>query len=185
MMKKIYKILPAIIITFFIAVHVNAAQEFVGSKTSNKYHYPTCKWVKEIKPQNLIQFDSPEQATKAGYIPCPTCHPPVPEPEKKTENTIPSSSAKQSPAPTPSLTPEPAPALTPAPAQAPVSNTTARPDAKQRPAPAPAKPFSFNIIWGFLLLLFLYFVPFLPGLFEIMIENVHLPRIKMKKGLTK
>ena len=27
-----------------------AEVEFVGSKTSNKYHYPTCKWVKGISP---------------------------------------------------------------------------------------------------------------------------------------
>ena len=53
-----------------------SATEFWGSKTSNKYHYPTCKWTKQISPSNLIKFRSPEEAQKAGYIPCPVCKPP-------------------------------------------------------------------------------------------------------------
>jgi hypothetical protein len=50
--------------------------EVVGSKTSNKYHYPTCKWVKGIQPWNLIKFKSPGAAQARHYIPCPTCKPP-------------------------------------------------------------------------------------------------------------
>ncbi len=53
-----------------------AEVEVVGSKTSNKYHYPTCKWVKWIKPWNLIKFKSPAEAQSRHYIPCPTCKPP-------------------------------------------------------------------------------------------------------------
>jgi hypothetical protein len=50
--------------------------KYVGSKTSDKYHLPGCKWAGEIKPQNLIHFSSTAEARKRGYIPCPTCHPP-------------------------------------------------------------------------------------------------------------
>jgi hypothetical protein len=50
--------------------------KYVGSKTSNKYHYPGCKWAAEIKPQNLLHFSSTAEAHKRGYIPCPTCLPP-------------------------------------------------------------------------------------------------------------
>ena len=53
-----------------------AEVELVGSKTSNKYHYPTCKWVKWINPGNLIKFKSVEDAQARHYIPCPTCKPP-------------------------------------------------------------------------------------------------------------
>jgi len=31
---------------------------FVGSKNSSAYHYPTCKAVKDIKPENLVKYDS-------------------------------------------------------------------------------------------------------------------------------
>jgi hypothetical protein len=58
------------------------AFKYVGSKTSNKYHYPGCKWAAEIKPQNLIHFSSTAEAHKRGYIPCPTCHPPESDQEK-------------------------------------------------------------------------------------------------------
>ena len=51
--------------------------KYVGSKTSDKYHFPGCKWAGEIKPQNLIHFSSTAEAHKRGYIPCPTCHPPL------------------------------------------------------------------------------------------------------------
>jgi hypothetical protein len=49
---------------------------FVGSKTSNKYHLPACKWAKTIKPSRLIKFKSVEEAQGRYYIPCPVCKPP-------------------------------------------------------------------------------------------------------------
>jgi hypothetical protein len=52
------------------------AVEFVGSKTSNKYHYPTCKFVRWIRPERLIKFKSPADAQAQHYIPCPVCKPP-------------------------------------------------------------------------------------------------------------
>jgi hypothetical protein len=50
--------------------------ELVGSKTSNKYHYPTCKWVKGISPGRIIKFKSVAEAQEHHYVPCPTCKPP-------------------------------------------------------------------------------------------------------------
>jgi hypothetical protein len=52
------------------------AQVFVGSKTSNKYHYPTCKWAQKIRPERLIVFKSVKEAQARHYIPCPVCKPP-------------------------------------------------------------------------------------------------------------
>lgn len=42
---------------------------FVGSKKSNKYHAPTSRCAKQIKPENQICFDSVEQAQSKGYLP--------------------------------------------------------------------------------------------------------------------
>ena len=53
-----------------------ASFKYVGSKTSDKYHYPGCKWAAEIKPEKRIHFSSIAEARKQGYIPCPTCQPP-------------------------------------------------------------------------------------------------------------
>jgi hypothetical protein len=50
--------------------------EFVGSKTSNKYHYPTCKWARTIQPGKLIKFKSAADAQARHYKPCPVCKPP-------------------------------------------------------------------------------------------------------------
>jgi hypothetical protein len=49
---------------------------YVGSKTSNKYHYPTCKWAQKIRPERLIIFKSVQEAQEHHYIPCPVCKPP-------------------------------------------------------------------------------------------------------------
>jgi len=49
---------------------------YVGSITSNKYHYPDCKWAAKIKPYKLRTFHSVKEAREKGYIPCPTCRPP-------------------------------------------------------------------------------------------------------------
>jgi hypothetical protein len=49
---------------------------YVGSKTSNKYHLPTCKFAKTIRPDRLIQFKSVAEAQERQYIPCPVCKPP-------------------------------------------------------------------------------------------------------------
>ena len=53
-----------------------AEVEFLGSKTSNKYHYPTCKWVKGISPGRVIKFKSATEAQERNYVPCPACKPP-------------------------------------------------------------------------------------------------------------
>lgn len=46
---------------------------FVGSKNSDKYHLPTCRWAKQIKPENLICFSSAEDAAAKGYQPDKNC----------------------------------------------------------------------------------------------------------------
>lgn len=46
---------------------------FVGSKNSNKYHLPTCRWAKNIKPENLVCFGSAEDAVAKNYQPDKSC----------------------------------------------------------------------------------------------------------------
>jgi exonuclease III len=62
---------------------------FVGSKNSDVYHYPDCRYAKNIKSGNKICFDTPEDAVAAGYHPCKVCNPP----------------SKSTPTPTPEVTP--------------------------------------------------------------------------------
>lgn len=65
--------------------------KFVGSKTSNKYHYPDCKFAKKIRPEKTVTFHSAEEAREKGYVPCPACKapkstsPPEPEPQVMIE----------------------------------------------------------------------------------------------------
>jgi len=48
---------------------------FVGSSTSKKYHRPDCRYALKIKPENLIYFQSEEDAKGQGYLPCKSCNP--------------------------------------------------------------------------------------------------------------
>ena len=45
----------------------------VGSKNSNKYHYPWCSGAKNILESNKIIFNSIEEAEASGYIPASNC----------------------------------------------------------------------------------------------------------------
>jgi len=46
---------------------------YVGSKNSNKYHLPTCRWAKQIKPENLVCFKTLEEALAKNYQPDKNC----------------------------------------------------------------------------------------------------------------
>lgn len=48
---------------------------YTGSTESDKYHYPTCRHSLKILEENLIWFDTEEEALAAGYSPCGTCKP--------------------------------------------------------------------------------------------------------------
>lgn len=52
-----------------------SAQSYVGSKNSNKYHYPGCTCVQSIKEANKVWFSSESEALAAGYVPCAVCKP--------------------------------------------------------------------------------------------------------------
>jgi hypothetical protein len=63
---------------------------YLGSITSNKYHYPECKWAKTIIPKKVRVFHSVAEAQKAGYIRCPVCQPPLTDdPQPPTRNGLP------------------------------------------------------------------------------------------------
>ena len=49
--------------------------KYVGSVESDKYHLPSCRYAKEIKPENQIWFKTEEDALAAGYEPCGVCKP--------------------------------------------------------------------------------------------------------------
>jgi micrococcal nuclease len=48
---------------------------YAASVKSRRFHRPNCSQAKRIVPQNLIKFDSREEALDLGYSPCRTCQP--------------------------------------------------------------------------------------------------------------
>lgn len=46
---------------------------YVGSKNSDKYHYPWCSGAQRIKDDNKVWFASVEEAEAAGYVPAGNC----------------------------------------------------------------------------------------------------------------
>lgn len=53
----------------------SAGTRYVGSVNSDKYHVCTCTYAKRIKTENLVCFQSKDEAEAAGYIPCGVCKP--------------------------------------------------------------------------------------------------------------
>lgn len=78
-MRKYKRITILLLLFAFLlaSISIAADYQFVGSKKSDKYHYPTCEWAKKIKPENLVTFISVDEAIKGGYIPCKVCKPPT------------------------------------------------------------------------------------------------------------
>jgi len=52
-----------------------AEYQYVASKNSNVFHKPDCRWAKKIKPENLVGYNSKDEAVKAGKRPCKWCRP--------------------------------------------------------------------------------------------------------------
>ncbi len=46
---------------------------YIGSKSSNKVHLPTCRYAKSIKPENLACFSSLDDAVKQGRVADKNC----------------------------------------------------------------------------------------------------------------
>lgn len=46
---------------------------FVSSKNSNKVHLSSCRWAKQIKPENRVCFKTLEEALGQGKEPDKTC----------------------------------------------------------------------------------------------------------------
>jgi len=78
-MKKIRICISIVILMIFSIVCFSLAADYkyVGSKSSDKYHFPDCKWAKKISPKNLVTFKTAQEAEKAGYVPCKVCKPPT------------------------------------------------------------------------------------------------------------
>lgn len=47
--------------------------KLVASKKSKVFHRPNCRFIKTISPNNIIHFNSKQQALKTGRRPCKTC----------------------------------------------------------------------------------------------------------------
>jgi len=79
MLKRKSSFLTIFLVIGFLVTSVAFALDYkyVGSKNSNKYHYPTCRSAQKIKPGNLVTFKSAQEAKAAGYVPCKVCKPPI------------------------------------------------------------------------------------------------------------
>ena len=52
-----------------------AEYKYMASKNSKVFHKPECRWVKRIKPANLVGYNSRNEAIEAGKRPCKMCKP--------------------------------------------------------------------------------------------------------------
>lgn len=79
MIKKLLSTIIIIGLIFSIIVPLvgSSSGYYVGSINSDVYHYPSCSYADRISPNNLIYFDTPEDAINAGYRPCKVCKPPT------------------------------------------------------------------------------------------------------------
>lgn len=58
-----------------IAKSAVAEYKYVASKNSNVFHRLQCSSAKRIKPENIIDYNSEDEAIRAGKRPCKICKP--------------------------------------------------------------------------------------------------------------
>jgi flagellar biosynthesis protein FlhF len=61
---------------------------YVANHNSILFHHPDCAWVKRIKPENRIKFESIDAAVSKEYIPCKTCCSHIPEMHNMIEAAV-------------------------------------------------------------------------------------------------
>lgn len=49
--------------------------QYIGNKNSKKFHISNCSYVKKMKSENAIYFDTSNDARSQGYSPCAKCNP--------------------------------------------------------------------------------------------------------------
>jgi len=54
---------------------IAARYKYVSSKNSQVFHSPQCRSAKRIKPENLVGYNSRDEAIQAGKRPCKVCKP--------------------------------------------------------------------------------------------------------------
>jgi methylphosphotriester-DNA--protein-cysteine methyltransferase len=64
------------LIAFIYTKAVAGHGKYVVPANSNKYHYPSCRWARKFRAENLAVFPSAKDALGAGYVPCKVCKPP-------------------------------------------------------------------------------------------------------------
>lgn len=50
-------------------------EKCVGSAAVKVFHREDCLYCNVIKPEDRVEFPSPQEAIKAGYAPCKICKP--------------------------------------------------------------------------------------------------------------
>lgn len=60
----------------YLSGNINISEENrVASKESNLYHKSNCKYIKNIKEENIVIFEDKEDARNNNYTPCRVCKP--------------------------------------------------------------------------------------------------------------
>ncbi|CCO08288.1 ComEC/Rec2 family competence protein [Desulforamulus hydrothermalis] len=67
--------IPSPVVQQAAPVPAQSTGKYVGSSTSNKYHYPDCRHAKTIQDGNKVWFKDTADAKVKGYVPCGVCKP--------------------------------------------------------------------------------------------------------------
>ncbi len=51
------------------------SKNYVGSKTTKKYHRSSCSYAEKIKAENKVYFSTKNDFLNSGYSPCKSCKP--------------------------------------------------------------------------------------------------------------
>ena len=73
-MKPKYLFIAAVVSMLF-AFSALAGSGYVASELCKAFHRPNCRYVRRIRPNYVIHFDTREEAIREGVKPCRICKP--------------------------------------------------------------------------------------------------------------
>ena len=96
-MKKIFAFLVGVFLIsgFGMKAFADEGTKLVAASYSDRYHLPSCKVAQKIAPEDILVFNSPEEAAAKGYVPCKKCNPPAPKGKAAEKSNFSHASKKQ------------------------------------------------------------------------------------------
>ena len=70
----LWRTITLLLLVFLISTSI-AFAEYIGNRSSSKFHETHCHWVGKMNQTNKVYLENRSKAIQLGYMPCKVCKP--------------------------------------------------------------------------------------------------------------